>query len=122
VASPAGPEAALFLRIEKLRREIDARARASVLWLIAALALAFAGRPITNWATGVRKIAAIARRHGGWVKSPISDLGRRTLAHADARFDLIPGLLIEPNDGRVGLDDLQIDLDAAERRQTPFSF
>src|ERR1700722_19645152 len=53
---------------------------------------------------------------------PISELGRQTLAHADARFDLIPGLLIEPNNGRVGFKDLQIDLDAAERRQTPFSF
>jgi hypothetical protein len=49
------PEAELVMRLEKLRREIDARARRSVLWLIAALALALAGRPITNWATGVRK-------------------------------------------------------------------
>jgi hypothetical protein len=53
---------------------------------------------------------------------PISDLRRQTLAHADAGFDLIPGLLIELNDGRVGLKDLQIDLDAAEHRQTAFSF
>jgi len=53
---------------------------------------------------------------------PISDFGRETLAHADAGFDLVPGFLIEPNDGRVGLDDLQIDLDAAESRQAPFSF
>ena len=53
---------------------------------------------------------------------PISDLGRQTFAHADARFDLIPGFLLEANDGRVGLKDLQIDLDAAERRQTLFSF
>jgi len=33
---------------------------APVLWLIAALALAFAGRPITNWATGVRKHRSFA--------------------------------------------------------------
>jgi hypothetical protein len=53
---------------------------------------------------------------------PISELGWQTPAHADAWFDLIPGFLIEPNDGRVGLEDLQIDLGAAERCQTPFSF
>jgi hypothetical protein len=47
---------------------------------------------------------------------PISDLGRETPAHADTRFNLVPGFLIEPDDGRVGLDDLQIDLDAAESR------
>lgn len=52
----------------------------------------------------------------------IPDPGRQMLAHADARFDHIPGFPIEPNDGPVGLDDLQIDLDAAERRQAPFSF
>jgi hypothetical protein len=52
----------------------------------------------------------------------ISNPGRQALAHADARFDLIPGFLVEPNDGRVGLKDLQIDLDAAERRETPFGF
>jgi hypothetical protein len=37
----APPEAEFMLRLEALRREIDARARASVLWFIAALALAF---------------------------------------------------------------------------------
>src|SRR5580704_6919353 len=51
-----------------------------------------------------------------------SDLGRGTPAHADTRLNLVPGFLIAPNDGRVGLGDLQIDLDAAESRQTPFSF
>ena len=55
-------------------------------------------------------------------RRPISGLARQTLAHADAWFDLISGFLVEPNDGRVGLKDLQIDLDAAERRQTLFSF
>jgi hypothetical protein len=53
---------------------------------------------------------------------PISYLGRETPAHADTWFNRVPGFLIEPNDGRVGLDDLQIDLDAAESRSTPFSF
>jgi hypothetical protein len=44
----ASPEAELLMRLEKLRREIDARARASVLSLIAALALAFG----LGWALG----------------------------------------------------------------------
>jgi hypothetical protein len=39
VASP--PEAEFMLRMEALRREIDARARASVLWFILALVVAF---------------------------------------------------------------------------------
>jgi DNA-binding transcriptional LysR family regulator len=54
--------------------------------------------------------------------SGVRERCRQTFAHADARFDLIPGFLIESNDSRVGLKDLQIDLDAAERRQAPFSF
>jgi hypothetical protein len=37
----ASPEAELLMRLEKLRREIDARARASVLWFILALVIAF---------------------------------------------------------------------------------
>jgi hypothetical protein len=55
-------------------------------------------------------------------RRPISGLARQTLTHADAWFDFISGFLVEPNDGRVGLKDLQIDLDAAERRQALFSF
>jgi len=37
----APPEAEFMLRLEALRLEIDARARASVLWFIAALVVAF---------------------------------------------------------------------------------
>jgi hypothetical protein len=37
----APPEAEFMMRLEALRREIDARARASVLWFIAALVVAF---------------------------------------------------------------------------------
>jgi hypothetical protein len=36
------PEAEQLLRLEKLRRQIDARARASVMWFIAALVVACA--------------------------------------------------------------------------------
>jgi hypothetical protein len=67
--------------------------------------------------------ARLQRFHAAWRPFlPISDVARQTLAHADARFDLIPGPLIETNNGGVGLEDLQIDLDTAERRQAPFSF
>ena len=38
---PAGPEAELMLRLEQLRRRINADARRSVLQIVAALALAF---------------------------------------------------------------------------------
>ena len=39
---PINPEAEFMLRMEALRREIDARARVSVLQIVAALAIAFA--------------------------------------------------------------------------------
>jgi hypothetical protein len=43
VAAPTiGPKAELMMRLEALRRDIDARARASVLWFILALVVAFA--------------------------------------------------------------------------------
>jgi hypothetical protein len=35
---------------------------------------------------------------------------------------LMRGLILEPKDIRVLIKDLQIGLDAAERRQAPFSF
>jgi hypothetical protein len=37
----APPEAEFMMRLEALRREIDARARASVLWFIDALVVTF---------------------------------------------------------------------------------
>jgi hypothetical protein len=46
VASPEQPET--LLRLEALRRDIDSRARASVIRLVVALAVAFAA----GWALG----------------------------------------------------------------------
>ena len=51
---PINPEAEFMLRMEALRREIDARARVSVLQIVAALVIAFAAGVLVGRGLEVR--------------------------------------------------------------------